>query len=163
MRFLFNFLFLIITLSFFITPDLALAHGGGHEKAKAAIVPGQKSVAVMDTVTENNEAAFEGSIYDEGPEAPATTDLGEYDLGEEEPSPIHSDSGHSTEDIATTGSHEGMDMSGSEHGEKHDMAEVELASHEWVSQSRKGYSAAMGITILAGLAFGFLTLKRPFE
>ena len=41
--------------------------------------------------------------------------------------------------------------------------EVELAGYEWVSTTQKGYAVAAGITVLAGLAFGVLSIFRPFE
>lgn len=38
---------------------------------------------------------------------------------------------------------------------------IKIAEHQWISSSQKGYGVAVAITMLAGLAFGFLTLKRP--
>lgn len=43
------------------------------------------------------------------------------------------------------------------------MPEVTLAEHEWNSTSQKGYALAVGITLISGLGFLFLSLKRPFE
>lgn len=43
------------------------------------------------------------------------------------------------------------------------MPEVEVAKHEWNSTSQKGYGLAVGITLISGLGFLFLSLKRPFE
>ena len=155
---------LIFSLIIFSVPQFIHAHGGGHEETKPEVIiapPLEQPAAIIETVTESSEASFEDSIYDESPGTSSETGLGEYDLGEEEPAQLH-DSSHMMEDMAHTGSNEGIDMGGDEHA-GHDMKEIELASHEWVSKSQKGYSAAMGITILAGLVFGFLTLKRPFE
>ena len=57
------------------------------------------------------------------------------------------------------------DMKGSMDPSGHDMKEkhIELATHEQVSSSSKGYGLAMGVTVLSGLAFGFLMLVRPLE
>ena len=41
--------------------------------------------------------------------------------------------------------------------------EVELSSFAWVSTSQKGYAVAAGITVLAALAFGALSIFRLFE
>ncbi len=57
------------------------------------------------------------------------------------------------------GSSQGMDHSGHDMGKKH----IELSTHEMVSTSSKGYGLAVGIAVLSGLAFGFLTLVRPLE
>ena len=45
----------------------------------------------------------------------------------------------------------------------HKMPEIEIAKREWVSPKQKGYGAAVGITIFAGLIFGVLSFKRPLE
>lgn len=45
----------------------------------------------------------------------------------------------------------------------HKMQNVKTSSHEWVSTSQKGYGAAVGITILAGLFFCALSFMRPNE
>ncbi len=45
----------------------------------------------------------------------------------------------------------------------HKMPEIELAEHEFNSTSKKGFGVAMGITLLAGLAFGLLVSKKPGE
>lgn len=53
-----------------------------------------------------------------------------------------------------------------EHSEPHDhkmMPKIKMAAHEWVSTSQKGYTAAAGITVLAGLIFGVLSFTRPNE
>jgi hypothetical protein len=157
-------LFLILSLFVLSIPIYSHSHGGGHEEATPEKIetPGvDRPASIEEIISENTDSSFENSIYDEAPDTASDTGLGEYDLGEEEPDPI-SESSSMMDSMSSHDSHEGMDMGGDEHA-GHDMEEVELANHEWVSNSRKGYSAAMGITILAGLVFGFLTLKRPFE
>jgi hypothetical protein len=152
MRYNISILILILSLFILSIPVHSYGHGGGHEKVPPEIIATPQVEDVMpelvDKMTESTKVSSE-------------TGLGEYDLGEEEPLSIQ-DSSHMMDDISSQDSHEGMDMTGDEHS-GHEMKEVELATHELVSKSQKGYSAAMGITILAGLVFGFLTLKRPFE
>lgn len=58
-------------------------------------------------------------------------------------------------DTADMADHAGHTMPG--------MPEVTIAEHEWNSTSQKGYGLAVGITLLSGLGFLFLSLKRPFE
>ena len=157
-------LILIFCLFILCIAAYSYGHGGGHEKATPEIIsppPVNEPILVDEILTESTEASFENSTYDEGSDESSDMGLGEYDLGEEEPADLH-DSSHMMDDMSSQLSHEGMDMSGGDHSD-HKMEEVELSTHEWVSKSRKGYSAAMGITILAGLVFGFLTFKRPFE
>ena len=48
-------------------------------------------------------------------------------------------------------------------GMDHKMPQVEIATREWVSSKQKGYGAAVGITLFAGLIFGVLSFKRPLE
>ena len=45
----------------------------------------------------------------------------------------------------------------------HKMPHIEIAKREWVSPEQKGYGAAVGITLIAGLIFGVLSFKRPLE
>lgn len=44
---------------------------------------------------------------------------------------------------------------------EHQETKVELSHHEPVSSSSKGYGAAIGITLFAGVAFAGLTFIRP--
>lgn len=163
MRRLHFILILIMTLSLLQAPDQSLAHGGGHEKAKPAAEEPAAARETESGASASDTQAFEDSIYAEDSEETAPNDFGEYDLGETDPSPLNPDIGLLTDGIPAEGAHADMEMSGGAGGEEHSMEEIELASHEWVSSSRKGYSAALGVTLLAGLVFGFLTIKRPFE
>lgn len=164
MRLPISYIILVFSLFILSVPQFIHAHGGGHEEAKPVVITApalEQPATIIETVTESSEASLEDSIYGESSDASSETGLGEYDLGEEEPSQLQ-ESSQMMDGMTHTDSHESMDMGGDQHA-GHEMEEVELASHEWVSKSQKGYSAAMGITILAGLVFGFLTLKRPFE
>ena len=62
---------------------------------------------------------------------------------------------------------EGMDhkdMEGMDHsGNSENMPTVELAHHELVSPPQKGYNLAVAITLLSGLLYGVLILKKPGE
>ena len=115
--------------------------------------------AAPEPVNETEEeSSLEDSVYgSEGEES------GADESAEMEGSSFLSNPDLLTEDLSGMDSHEGMDMGKSGGHSQHAEEEIELATHEIVSRNSKGYGAAVGITILAGLAFGFLTLKRPFE
>jgi hypothetical protein len=38
--------------------------------------------------------------------------------------------------------------------------EIKISEHEWVSTSQKGYGPAAGITLIAGLFFGIVMIRR---
>ena len=96
------------------------------------------------------ETSLEDSIYGGDEE-----EFGADESGEIGGSSFLSDSDLLTED------HSGMDM-GKSGGHVMEQ-EIKIGAHKMVSRHSKGYGAAVGITVLAGLAFGFLTLKRPFK
>ena len=55
-----------------------------------------------------------------------------------------------------------MKMEGGEHA-GHQEPQVELSHHDLVSSSSKGFGAAVGITLFAGIVFAGLTFLRPGE
>ena len=65
-------------------------------------------------------------------------------------------------DVILDEPHEKMEKGHDAHA-GHKMPQVKISTHEWVPTSQKGYGAALGITILAGLVFGALSLIRPNE
>ncbi|MBI5428705.1 MAG: hypothetical protein HZA02_10595 [Nitrospinae bacterium] len=120
----------------------AYAHGG-HQETKE-----EKTVAPA-------EPAPEPSIYALPSEGAGQTgaESGLDSLGLTEPAhETHTD----TMDMKD------MDMGGEAHAQ-HEKPHIKMSSREWVSPSRKGYNAAVGITVLAGLVFGIMSLKRPNE
>ena len=44
--------------------------------------------------------------------------------------------------------------------EKHQIPEIKLSKFEWVATSQKGYGLAAGITLLAGVSFVILNIRR---
>lgn len=75
----------------------------------------------------------------------------EYAIGGEEPT---LDQTELMDETGDTDAHQDMP------GMKHKMPKVTPSEHKLVSPSQKGYYAAVGITILAGLVFGILGIKR---
>lgn len=58
------------------------------------------------------------------------------------------------------------DNNGMQHGGEsdhagHQMPEIKISKHEWNGSSKKGYWAAIGLTLFAGAAFGMLVLVQP--
>ncbi len=123
----------------FLVLSLALAVGTeahvGHDKKEAA---------------ESEAPAAQESIYGTG-ETPEAS----------EPEGLGSGSPFSRTDLS--GKEPALpdgDLPEAEHGEPI-MPQVKIAQHSMNPPSRKGYGVAVGITVLSGLGFGLLTLKRP--
>ena len=150
----FIFISLIITLAVFLAPNDAAAHGGGHQKETPKVEqPAMPEQAMPEPVIQTEEESFlEDSIYGGDEE-----ESGADESAEMEGSLFLPDPDLLTEDLS------GMDMGKSGGHSQHAEEEIELGAHEIVSPKSKGYGAAVGITVLAGLVFGFLTLKRPFK
>ena len=54
-----------------------------------------------------------------------------------------------------------LEMNHSKNGhEKHQKSKIELSKYKWVPRSQEGYSLAVAITFLVGLAFTILTIRR---
>ncbi len=147
-------LFLVLVL---VLPQHALAHGGEKHEDSAPMEMGNHDMMDMSTMDHggmemgsNDSAAgeygTEGDLDNGMPSLGTEDDL--LGLGTE-PMPMES----------STGMKKSMDHSGHAMAEKH----IELATHEAVSSSSKGYGLAVGVTVLSGLAFGFLMLVRPLE
>ena len=115
----------------------AFAHGGGHQPEKKQIeAPVESMYSVkQEEVDPLTDDSLENMF--------SPTDL----FTQDElvvPTPI--------DDKKMEGSHN-----------KHAEPQVEISHHERVSSSSKGYGAAIGITLFAGLVFAGLSFKRPGE
>ncbi len=144
---LFAFLFIA-----YLFPYPSHAHGGGHSEKKAldALMkadeaPAAKELDSMDSMyaVEEESSPMTGQGLPGLDNGSPDLGLGSMDMGGMQHEPGHTES---------AGEHTG-----------HKMPEVEVSSHEWVSSSRKGYRAALGITLLVGLGFVALTVIRPNE
>jgi len=89
-------------------------------------------------------------------------DGAEFSQGEEDGFPLSRSDIFADEPPVTPGGMEHMDPQPSG-AMGHQMPNIEIATREWVSPKQKGYGAAVGITIFAGLIFGVLSFKRPLE
>ncbi len=123
-----------------ILPAPAWAHGGGHaapetQTREPVTLPDMEMDHAMPNKMDASAAGED--FYGVGSAAPLEDEV-----------PLDLDS-------VDMEDHSGHDMAG--------MPEVEVAKHQWISTSQKGYGLAVGITLIAGLGFFFLSLKRPFE
>lgn len=136
---------LLLLLLLAVVPGWLWAHGGSHDaKPKKE----ETTLPKLPDATLEMKASQTGEIdYGTGDSMDAfemeEVEGGGPLWGEEQPP-----AGEMSE-------HEGHDMSKMKH--------VELAEHEWISTSQKGYGWAAALTVLSGVLFGFLTFKRPFE
>ena len=141
-----------------LTPASGFAHGGekhSHEAIEESpvlsneMVVGEPSPEPVDYGTEDTPVDY-GSAEIIPQDEPPSLGTGESVLD------LHK---------APMGMEHSGDMKSSMQHTGHKMAEqkVELAEHTWVPSSQKGYGIAIGITVLSGLAFGFLALVRPLE
>ena len=128
-----------LAILFLFSAEKTFAHGGGHEPEE---IKAEEPAATdsMYSVKENEPAPL-SDTSDSLDNMFSPTDLFTQD---EWVSPV--------DDKKMEGSHN-----------EHAGPQVELSHHERVSSSSKGFGAAVGITLFAGLAFAGLTFKRPGE
>jgi hypothetical protein len=134
---------IIIGLLVLLLPVSSMAHGG------------EKHDPHQDMAMEEPVAG--GSIYSAGPDNPPSLDLEEDPLGSSL-SRSDLDMEHDPMDAGMP-MMQGMDHSGHAESEQ----TVELAEYELVATSQKGYGLAVVITVLSGLVYGVLILKKPGE
>ncbi len=94
-------------------------------------------------------------------DSPYAVDGAESQTGEEDDFSLSRSDIFADEPAVMPGDMEHMDHQSG--GMDHQMPQVEIAKREWVSSKQKGYGAAVGITVFAGLIFGALSFKRPCE
>ena len=147
-------LILLLFFCLLITPKLIFAHGGGHKEEK-------HTAPLIKEDTPLND-----SIYSVGGQE-------DTELPSIEGSPL--DSPFSSINSLGSGTSLTDDMRASEPMERfkkktnspghdqHKTQHVEESLHEWVSPNAKGYTVAISMTILSGLAFMVLSFFRIGE
>ena len=165
-----------LTLALASAPLMAGAHGGEKHAKPAAQAPAPESFSSesfdeFETIGEDEDVTY-------GQKSSGGDSISDLLFEEEDPLDLRDLQGlpdtadvgkqmdheaHATGDAITktmpamesTDEHAGHDMAA--------MKKVELATHEWVSPSQKGYGLAVTITLVSGLAFAGLMYRRPFE
>ena len=147
--------FFLLSVFLLITPKLTFAHEGGHAEEKK-----------IHSLTEKT-APLNDSIYSIG-----TEEHTEFPSIEESPlnSPFSNinpldDDILLIDDMKTN---EPMKRfkekaNAAEQHDQHKTQHVEESLHEWVSPNAKGYTVAISMTILSGLAFMVLSFSRIGE
>ena len=145
---IFRFSSVIFLVILFLFPvQEVFGHGGGHkseEKKAEDVAP--PAMGSMYSVKENKPDPLSESAGDNFDNMFSPTDLfTENELASPMP----------TGDMK-------MEEGQGEHA-GHQEPQVELSHHELVSSSSKGFGAAVGITLFAGIVFAGLTFLRPGE
>jgi hypothetical protein len=131
----------VLTVLFLFPSTQTFAHGGGHkpeneQAEEPVVVDSMYSVKESETDSMAGETTGLDNMF-------SPMDLfTETELVLPDPMPMG--------DMKMEGSHN-----------EHQEPMVELSHHEPVSSSSKGYGAAVGITLFAGVAFAGLTFMRP--
>ena len=143
---------LLLSLCLLITPKLIFAHGGG-----------QTEEQLIPPLIEE-DAPLNDSIYSvNGGRDTAIQNLEETPMG----SPFSNintlgNDTSLTDDMRTSEPMERFKTNSPEH-DQHKTQHVEESLHEWVSPNAKGYTVAISMTILSGLAFMGLSFSRIGE
>lgn len=147
----------LILFFFFIANPFAFAHTGHSEKTETGQALDAAEETPVDSIysadageTEGSTEALDASL--DSPLSPSNL-FGDDDLLSPAMKPAgqmdHGEAGHGGKQQERQG-----------HAQE---PHVEIATHKWVSTSKKGYGVAVGITLLSGLVFGILSFRRPNE
>ena len=145
---------LILLLFFYllISPSLIFAHDGGHKGEKHTTLLTEKTTALND------------SIYSVGSK---NTELPLIERSQLMDSPFSnkslSDTSLAGDMIINDPMERFKQKKNSVEHDQHKTQHVEESLHEWVSPNSKGYSVAIGMTILSGLVFMGLSFFRIGE
>ena len=146
---------LILSVFLLMTPKLIFAHGGGHAEEK--LTP-----SLMEETT-----SFSDSIYSIGSEEDTERPSIEGVLLDSPFSSINTLGNDTSLRGGRMKTSEPMkrfkEKTNSPQHDQHKTQHVEESLHEWVSPNAKGYTVAISMTILSGLAFMGLSFFRIGE
>ena len=146
---------LLLSACLLITPKLIFAHGGGHpEQLVSPLI--EEDAPLNDSIySVNGEEDTEFQNLEETPMGSPFSSI--YTLGNDDTSLID---GH----IKTSEPMKRFkEKTNSPEHDQHKTQHVEESLHEWVSPKAKGYTFAISMTILSGLAFMVLSFSRIGE
>jgi len=147
---------LLLSVCLLMTPKLVFAHGSGHAEKQLISPLIEEDAPLNDSIySVNAEEDTEFQNLEETPMASLFSSINT--LGNDDTSLID---GH----IKTSEPMKRFKKktSSPEH-DQHKTQHVEESLHEWVSPNAKGYTVAISMTILSGLAFMVLSFFRVGE
>ncbi len=147
-------LILLLFFCLLITPKLIFAHGEGHKEEKHTAPLVKEDTPLNDSIYSVNageETEFQGLE-----EAPGGSPFSNIDTLDNDTS--------LTDDMRTSEPMKRFkNKTNSPEHDQHKTQHVEESLHEWVSPNAKGYTVAISMTILSGLAFMVLSFFRVGE
>ena len=147
---------LLLSVCLLMIPKLIFAHGSGHAEKQLISSLIEEDTPLNDSIYSVN--AGEETEFQNLEETPMGSPFSSiYTLGNDDTSLID---GH----IKTSEPMKRFkEKTNSPEHDQHKIQHVEESLHEWVSPNAKGYTVAISITILSGLAFMVLSFFRVGE
>ena len=146
---------LLLSVCLLMTPKLVFAHGSGHAEKQLVSPLIEEDVSLNDSIySVSGEEDTEFQDLEETPMGSPFSSI--YTLGND----TSLIDGH----IKTSEPMKRFkEKTNSPDYEQHKTQHVEESLHEWVSPNAKGYTVAISMTILSGLAFMVLSFSRIGE
>jgi len=147
---------LLLSVCLLMIPKLIFAHGSGHAEKQLVSPLIEEDAPLNDSIySVNGEEDTEFQNLEETPMGSPFSSI--YTLGNDDTSLID---GH----IKTSEPMKRFkEKTNSPEHDQHKTQHVEESLHEWVSPNAKGYTVAISMTILSGLAFMVLSFSRIGE
>ena len=147
---------LLLSVCLLMIPKLIFAHGSGHAEKQLVSPLIEEAAPLNDSIySVNGKEATEFQNLEETPMGSPFSSI--YTLGNDDTSLID---GH----IKTSEPMKRFkEKTNSPEHDQHKTHHVEDSLHEWVSPNAKGYTVAISMTILSGLAFMGLSFFRIGE
>jgi hypothetical protein len=137
-----------------MTPKLVFAHGGGHAEKQLISPLIEEDIPLNDSIySVNGEKETEFQDLEEAPRGSPFLNI----------NPLGNDTSL-TDDMRTSEPMKRLKKkTNSPEHDQHKTQHVEESLYEWVSPNAKGYTVAISMTILSGLAFMVLSFSRIGE
>jgi predicted esterase len=147
---------LLLSVCLLMIPKLIFAHGSGHAEKQLVSPLIEEDAPLNDSIYSiNGEEDTEFQNLEETPMGSPFSSI--YTLGNDDTSLID---GH----IKTSEPMKRFkEKTNSPEHDQHKIQHVEESLHKWVSPNAKGYTVAISMTILSGLAFMVLSFFRVGE
>lgn len=145
---------LLLSVCLLMTPKLVFAHGSGHAEKQLISPLIEEDTPLNDSIySVNGEKETEFQDLEEAPRGSPFSNI----------NPLGNDISL-TDDMRTSEPMKRFKKkTNSPEHDQHKTQHVEESLHEWVSPNAKGYTVAISMTILSGLAFMGLSFFRIGE